>query len=103
MSLTEEQKQCIECQKCCVDVQIDTAYENNDREAIDFYRKRGFSIIEGDDGYLVFEIAFPCPQLTKKGCRIYPRRPKICREYSGEEDYENKCFLTRLRRKTRKR
>jgi Fe-S-cluster containining protein len=79
-----------------VDVQIDTAYENDDHEAVDFYRKRGFTVIKGDEGYLVFEIAFPCPQLTKKGCRIYSRRPKVCRRYTGEGDYGEDCALTRL-------
>jgi Fe-S-cluster containining protein len=101
LALTEAQRLCIECRKCCVDVQIDTAYENSDREAIEFYRKRGFQVIKGEDGYLVFEIAYPCPQLRQEGCGIYARRPKVCREYSGERDYGEGCLLSGLKGKRR--
>lgn len=102
MVITKEQELCIQCRKCCNDVQIDTGYENDDREAAEFYKKRGFKIVKGDDGYISLEIAFPCPQLGPEGCSIYSKRPKVCREYTGITDYGKACFLTGLKKKPRK-
>lgn len=98
MPRSEAQKLCLQCRKCCAEVQIDTAYENDDREAKEFYRRRGFKVMHGPDGYLTFELALPCPELTDRGCRVYRRRPKVCREYSGEADYGKGCWLGGLKR-----
>lgn len=103
MAIAEEQKLCIQCRKCCHDVQIDTGYENDDREAAEFYGMRGFKVVRGDDGYLSVEMAFPCPQLGPEGCKIYPKRPKVCREYTGAADYGKDCLLTGLKKKPRNR
>lgn len=98
MPLSEENRICLECRKCCEDLLIETAYLNSDSEAAAFYRARGFKVRKGPAGKLVFEMTLPCPKLTDSGCGIYRRRPRVCREYTGEEDYGRGCGLARWRR-----
>lgn len=74
---------CKSCQMCCKDVAVYTSYKKNDKEAIDFYRLRGFEIETDGEWVLLVLRNFPCPHLNSEGCTIYNHRPKVCRTYSG--------------------
>jgi len=91
---SRKQKLCIECQKCCRDVSVYTRadlYNCSNRKVIEFYRTRGFKVHkEGDAILLTFSI--PCPHLTPDGCDIYEKRPEVCREYDGMEDFDEECL-----------
>ncbi len=96
--LTEKQQLCTVCRKCCgpLGLYIDPdIYECSEKELIHFYSARGFSVTK-EDGYLYLVLDFPCPHLKKTGCAIYKKRPKVCREYSGLEDFGDKCLWAKL-------
>ncbi|GAB4390690.1 MAG: hypothetical protein Kow0025_24450 [Thermodesulfovibrionales bacterium] len=98
MGLSEENRICLECRRCCEDLLIETAYRNSDADAAAFYRARGFKVSKGEAGRLVFEMTLPCPRLGEDGCSIYSRRPRVCRRYTGEDDYGRGCGLAEWRR-----
>lgn len=93
---TKKQQLCIECQKCCTKVGVYTdpsIYELSERDVIQFYEARGAAVSRSDDHlFIVFDV--PCPHLTLKGCDIYDKRPRICRIYSGQEEFGSECLWT---------
>jgi Fe-S-cluster containining protein len=96
--LTQKQRLCIACRKCCeaVGVYIDPdIYNSPVKDLIHFYKARGFSVAR-EDGLLFLVLDFPCPHLKKTGCAIYHKRPKICRTYSGLEDFGGECLWATL-------
>ncbi|MEW5746444.1 MAG: YkgJ family cysteine cluster protein [Nitrospirota bacterium] len=96
--VSEKQKLCISCRKCCeaVGIYIDPEnYIETKRELARFYRARGFHVTT-EDGLLYLTIDFPCPNLTKRGCAIYERRPRICKTYSGLDDFREHCLWSKL-------
>ena len=96
--LTEKQRMCVACRKCCeaVGVYIDPdIYTSSAKELTAFYKARGFSVSR-EDGLLFLVLDYPCPQLTRNGCGIYRKRPGICRTYSGLEDFGDGCLWSTL-------
>jgi Fe-S-cluster containining protein len=99
--LTKKQQLCIECKKCCTKVGVYTdpaIYELSEKDVIHFYETRGATVTKSDDHlFIVFDI--PCPHLTLNGCKIYEKRPRICRIYSGQEEFGDECLWTALSKK----
>ena len=102
---TKKQQLCIECKKCCTKVGVysDPAiYELSEKDVIHFYEARGATVTRSDDHlFIVFDM--PCPHLAQHGCNIYEKRPKICRIYSGQEEFGEECLWTVLSKKNDKR
>ena len=95
---TEKQKLCLACRKCCETVGTYTdpdIYEASERELIRFYRARGLTVTK-EDGYLFLHLEMPCPHLKENGCDIYAKRPKLCREYTGLDDFGKGCLWSSL-------
>jgi Fe-S-cluster containining protein len=96
--LTKKQQLCIQCRKCCqkVGVYTDPAiYEMTEADVIHFYKARGATVNKSDDQlFIVFDT--PCPHLTPTGCAIYEKRPKICRTYSGLDEFKDECLWSSL-------
>ena len=103
--LTIKQQLCIECKKCCTKVGVYTdpsIYELSEKDIIHFYEARGATVTRSDDHlFIVFDM--PCPHLAENGCNIYEKRPRICRIYSGQEEFGNECLWTLLSKKKRAR
>jgi len=90
--MTDKQKICIECRKCCIDVAFHTAYKNDREDVIDFYTVRGFEVTKERNGHLMIAMNnFPCPQLTPKGCGVYETRPEVCRGFDGKKVMGKEC------------
>jgi len=91
----------MKCRKCCGKVGVYTnpsIYEMPEADVVRFYEARGAVVTKSDDElFVVFDI--PCPHLTPKGCDIYDRRPKICRTYSGLEEFGDECLWSSLSKK----
>ncbi|HEX8947443.1 MAG TPA: YkgJ family cysteine cluster protein [Dissulfurispiraceae bacterium] len=107
--LTRKQQLCISCRKCCEAVGVYTdpdIYSSPRKELVHFYKERGFEVTLSE-GYLFLVLDLPCPHLTRSGCAIYRKRPKLCKEYSGVEDFGKDCLWSTLpeylNRKRRKR
>ena len=102
---TKKQQLCIECKKCCTKVGVYTdpaIYELSEKDVIHFYEARGAVVTKSDDHlFIVFDL--PCPHLAQNGCDIYEKRPKICRIYSGQEEFGEECLWTLLSEKNEKR
>jgi Fe-S-cluster containining protein len=96
--LPKKQELCIKCRKCCKQVGVYTdpyIYEMGEQDVIDFYEARGATVTKSDaELFIVFDL--PCPHLTPKGCNIYPKRPKICRIYSGLHEFGEDCLWSTL-------
>lgn len=103
--LTKKQQLCIECKKCCTKVGVYTdpaIYELSEKDVIHFYEARGAEVSRSDDHlFIVFDM--PCPHLAQNGCNIYEKRPRICRIYSGQEEFGDECLWTALSKKNDKR
>ena len=90
--LTEKQKVCIKCQRCCKDIHILTPYAGDNKDMVEFFSARGFKVyrvpIDADkkETRLMLSFEYPCPFLTPAGCAIYLHRPQVCREYDGTKD-----------------
>jgi Fe-S-cluster containining protein len=96
---SRKQKLCIECQKCCKNIAVYTHpdfYDCSAKEVLDFYKMRGVGV-QKDKGAFLISFSFPCPHLTQDGCNIYEKRPKLCREYNGIEDFGEGCLLSILK------
>jgi len=81
---------CEECDgKCCkyVVIEIDTPETKKDMEDIKWlvcHKNVGVFVDEDDEWYL--EFLTPCEFLDENNkCKIYERRPKICRKYNTKE------------------
>jgi Fe-S-cluster containining protein len=103
--LPRKQQLCIKCRKCCEKVGVYTdpyIYEMGEQDVIDFYKSRGATVTKSDgELFIVFDL--PCPHLTEKGCNIYPKRPKICRIYSGKHEFGDECLWSTLSTDKRKK
>ena len=90
--LTEKQKVCIKCQRCCKDIHILTPYAGDNKDMVEFFSARGFKVyrvpidVDKKEIRLMVSFEYPCPFLTPAGCAIYPNRPQVCREYDGTKD-----------------
>ncbi len=96
--ITEKQKLCVSCMKCCREVGIYThpdMYVNTAEELIHFYEARGFSVERSGD-MLVLSLRHSCPHLTAAGCDIYEKRPQVCKDYSGPADFGSSCLWANL-------
>lgn len=98
---TEEERLCISCQKCCRELSIYThpiLYSCPAEDIVDFYEARGFHVDRLEEDAIVLSVEQTCPHLTPEGCDIYDRRPKVCREYSGIEDFGERCLWSKLKK-----
>jgi uncharacterized protein len=98
--MTQEQ-QCGQCTGLCcryLALPLDTPKEKDDYDDIRWYLcHRGITVFV-EDGNWYLNIKNKCRHLSEKDqrCRIYDKRPKICRKYKhadcdfteGEYDYE---------------
>jgi len=76
--LTKKQKSdlCMQCHECCKALHFRI---NKADLVLEFYEARGLDCYEY--GNLIYvEVPSVCPNLTAFGCRIYPQRPRACRE-----------------------
>jgi Fe-S-cluster containining protein len=55
------------------------------QEARDFFKVRGDATVLVE-GILFVIVNRPCQHLTVFGCKIYPERPRPCREFNGLRD-----------------
>jgi Fe-S-cluster containining protein len=96
-----KQQLCVECRKCCMQVGVYTdpsIYEMTEREVVHFYEARGATVTKSDSElFIVFNL--PCPHLSNKGCAIYKKRPKICRKYSGLDEFGDDCLWSQIGKK----
>lgn len=94
-------KQCSQCAGLCCRyfaLQIDTPQEKDDYDDIRWYLCHKDITVFVEDGDWYLNIKNKCRHLSEKDyhCRIYEKRPKICRQYrhadcdftEGEYDYE---------------
>jgi Fe-S-cluster containining protein len=56
----------------------------------EYYERRGCKVKVGTDNKMAIMIPYMCPELKIGGagafCRIYDKRPQVCREYDGRWD-----------------
>lgn len=101
-----KQRLCISCRRCCksIGIYVDPGvYAASQKDLVRFYRARGFKIYKRDHLLLFIHNDFPCPNLTQKGCKIYRKRPNVCRNYSGIEDFGKDCLWADLPEDTEKK
>jgi Fe-S-cluster containining protein len=94
-----KQQMCLACRRCCqsIGMFLDPAvYVSPKKDVAQFYKARGFDVVEQGPLLLLVHQNFPCPNLTEKGCKIYKKRPNICKGYSGIEDFGKKCLWSKL-------
>jgi len=102
---TKRPNPCAECAAACcrhVAVPIDTPETRGDFDDIRWYlaHRRVSVFVEDGDWYVCFHST--CEMLDQASrCRIYDRRPRICRKYSvltcefrGEGEAHDLCFET---------
>ncbi len=97
--LTEKERLCISCQKCCKELIVYThpiLYECSAERLVDFYEARGFSVMRLEEDAIILSFEHICPHLTPEGCDIYETRPDVCREYSGIEDFGKECLWSTI-------
>lgn len=81
--LTNRQKQCLLCRKCCEMIAFPVA---NDILK-EFYTARGETLVRSErTGMHSVLMQRPCQHITNQGCKIYHSRPKACREYDCRYD-----------------
>lgn len=98
--LSEKEKLCIACQKCCKELFLYThpvLYSCPAETIVDFYRVRGFDVTRLEEDALILSFKHTCPHLTSEGCDIYEKRPQACVEYSGIEDFGEECLWSTLK------
>lgn len=98
--LTEKERLCIACQKCCRELFVYThpvLYDCPADFVVDFYRARGFDVTLMKEDAIIMSLKHPCPHLTEAGCDIYDTRPRACREYSGIEDFGDECLWSTIK------
>ena len=95
---------CSRCSACCRNVSVEVD-EADTEEELDEYiwilLHENICIYIDDDNWYV-EFKTPCKSLAEDGsCKIYDRRPKMCRTYDpdtclkhGDEDYFDHMFET---------
>ena len=97
---------CSKCDgKCCkyVALEIDTPEDLEDFENIKWYVvHKNVNIYVEEDGIWNLEFITPCEYLGENNlCKIYNRRPDICRDYNQEEctfhnDYNEKYSFKKI-------
>ncbi len=98
--LSEKEKLCIACQKCCKELFIYThpvLYSCPAGPLVDFYRARGFDVKRLEEDAIILSFKHTCPHLTPEGCDIYEQRPEACVNYSGIEDFGEECLWSKLK------
>lgn len=93
-ALTEKQHLCIACSKCCREIGVYThynLYDCSEKDFVQFYETRGFKVTKSEEVF-VLTLKLSCPHLTPVGCDIYEKRPQVCRDYSGLNDFGSDCF-----------
>ena len=98
--LTEKQRLCIACQKCCKELFIYThpvLYSCPAEMLVDFYRARGFKVSRLEEDAIIMSLEHTCPHLKPEGCDIYERRPRACAEYTGIEDFGDECLWSTIK------
>ncbi len=99
-SKTEKERLCLSCRKCCREVSIYThpiLYSCSAEKIVEFYEARGFKVDRLEEDAMILSLERACPHLTPEGCDIYERRPAVCREYSGIEDFGENCLWSKLK------
>src|SRR6056297_3108632 len=103
----EQPKTCKGCDaRCCkyVAIEIDCPEDIEDFENIKWYvcHKDVYVFVEEDNTWKI-EFMTPCEHLDKNGwCKIYEKRPQICRDYNPEEclfhneDYKEKYRFEKI-------
>jgi Fe-S-cluster containining protein len=98
--LTEKERLCISCQKCCKELFIYThpvLYGCPAGTIVDFYKARGFDVNRLEEDAIILSLKHTCPHLTSGGCDIYDQRPQACADYSGIEDFGQDCLWSTLK------
>jgi Fe-S-cluster containining protein len=98
--LTEKERLCISCQKCCKELFIYThpvLYSCPAGTIVDFYKARGFDVNRLEEDAIILSFKHTCPHLTSGGCDIYDHRPQACADYSGIEDFGQDCLWSTLK------
>ena len=98
--LTEKERLCISCQKCCNELFVYThpvLYSCSAETIVDFYKARGFDVSRLEEDAILLSFKHTCPHLTPDGCDIYEDRPKACADYSGIEDFGEGCLWSTLK------
>jgi len=82
-------KRCNKCgNRCCryVAIEIDTPRTDQDFDDIRWYVAHRKVTVFKHDGVWHFNVDTKCKQLGNDGrCKIYDKRPRICREYDLDE------------------
>ena len=102
-NLTEKERLCISCQKCCREISIyshPVLYSCTAEKIIEFYKGRGFKVTRLEEDALIISFKHVCPHLTPEGCDIYENRPGACAEYSGIEDFGKGCLWSAIDEKS---
>jgi Fe-S-cluster containining protein len=97
--LTEKERLCLACRKCCREISIYThpiLYMCDAGKIVDFYKARGFEVTRLEEDAIILSLPHVCPHLTGAGCDIYESRPAACAEYSGIEDFGEACLWSTL-------
>ncbi len=97
--LTEKERLCLACRRCCTEISVYThpvLYTCSAEKIVDFYRARGFDVTRLEEDAIILSFRHVCPHLTADGCDIYDTRPSACAEYSGIEDFGEDCLWSTL-------
>ena len=80
---------CVDCTICCEHVAIEIDRPETREELLkllNYLGYEGFYVFIEDNGDWYIEFKSRCKQLDDDGhCKIYSKRPNICRQYSQEE------------------
>jgi uncharacterized protein len=100
------EKTCDGCDsRCCkyVAIEIDAPLDSKDMENIRWYvMHKNITVYVDCEGIWHVEFLTPCEHLNSKNlCKIYERRPKICRNYdpkycSHNNDYSEEYTFTNV-------
>lgn len=87
---------CLECFECCKNISFSLKLEGPLYLYKQFAEVRGIEVAKIVDDKIYFLIPYPCPHLTRVGCRIYSERPEVCRIYDGRRDnaIKDRCKLS---------
>lgn len=91
---------CIGCQVCCnyltFVLVMKTEVEAN--QQMEYYNAHGCRTHSFSGTRFAVVVPTRCEQLTPFGCKIYYKRPNICRKYDGRKDMflKDECQLPKL-------
>ena len=75
---------CLDCMECCKS--IGWYINSKDLHAIAFYVARGCKLHVYDQNSILVSVPHVCQHLGDQGCKIYDKRPLICKAYDGRMD-----------------